>query len=46
MEKDYTIGDMVIGTPYKLGVVMSKILNNRTDKKCMHFINEFDVVIE
>ena len=43
MESEYTIGDMVIETPYKGGIVMSKLLNNRTDKKCMNFINLFNV---
>lgn len=43
MEKEYTIGDMVIETPYKGGIVMSKLLNNRLNRQCMKFINMFNV---
>ena len=43
MEKEYTIGDMVIETPYKGGIVMSKLLNNRLDRRCMKFINMFNI---
>ena len=45
-ESEYTIGDMVIETPYKGGVVMSKILNNRIDKRCMKFMDLFTIEIE
>lgn len=43
MEDEYTIGDMVVETPYKTGMIMSKLLNNRIDDKCMSFINLFKV---
>lgn len=43
MEKEYTIGDMVIETPYKGGVIMSKLLNNRIDERAMKFVNLFNI---
>lgn len=46
MERNYTIGDMVIETPYKGGVVMSKLLNNRIDKQCIEFINMFNIELK
>lgn len=46
MEREYTISDMVIETPYKSGVVMSKLLNNRIDRRCMEFINIFNVEVK
>lgn len=46
MEKDYTIGDIVVGTPYSFGMVCSKILNNRADKKCVNFIKLCHVMMQ
>lgn len=46
MESEYSIGDMVIETPYKGGVVMSKLLNNRTDERAMKFVNLFNIQLE
>lgn len=46
MEKEYTIGDIVVDTPYKLGQVCSKVLNNRIDRKCINWLNECNLVIE
>lgn len=46
MEREYTICDMLIETPYKSGVVMSKLLNNRIDRRCMEFINIFNVEVK
>lgn len=43
MEREYTVGDMVIETPYKGGIVMSKLLNNRTDGRCLNFIDIFNI---
>ena len=43
MESEYTVGDMVIETPYKGGIVMSKLLNNRTDGRCLNFIDIFNI---
>lgn len=33
-ESKYTIGDMVVGTPYTLGMVVAKLLNNTADLQC------------
>lgn len=46
MEKEYIIGDMVIQTSYKGGVVVSKLLNNRTDRRCMKFMKSFDICLQ
>ena len=35
----YTIGDMVCDTPYNLGVVATKLLNNTADAKCKKFLS-------
>lgn len=43
MERNYTIGDMVIEKPYKLGMVMSKLLNNRIDKRCISSLCYFKI---
>lgn len=48
-QRKYSIGDIVIGTPpYTMTgeMIMAKILNNRADKKCMKFINQFKVILE
>ena len=37
----YTIGDMVIDAPYKVGMIMWKILNNTADFKCKKFVKNF-----
>lgn len=36
---EYTIGDIVVDTPYKGGMVMAKILQNKADNKCLKYIN-------
>ena len=36
---EYTIGDMVIDSPYKGGMVMAKILYGKADKKCLQYLN-------
>ena len=46
MESKYTIGDMVVETPYTGGMIMSKLLNNCVDRRCMKFINNFNVDIK
>lgn len=46
MEKEITVGDIVFKTPYKFGQVVSKILNNRTDRRCINFLNGFTIITE
>lgn len=46
MEKEITVGDIVFKTPYKFGQVVSKILNNRTDRRCLNFLNGFTIITE
>lgn len=35
----YTIGDIVIGSPYKGGMVVAKILQGNADRKCLQYLN-------
>ena len=46
MEKELTVGDIVFKTPYKFGQVVSKILNDRTDKRCINFLDGFTIITE
>ena len=46
MEREYTTDDMLSKIPYKGGSITSKLLNNRPDKRCMKFINLFNVQVE
>lgn len=43
-ESNYTIGDMVIDSPYTLGMVIAKLLKNEVNQKCMCMLNAFDEV--
>lgn len=36
---EYTIGDMVVDTPYKGGMVMAKILQGKANRKCKKYLN-------
>lgn len=36
---EYTIEDIAVDTPYKGGMVMAKILQNKADSKCLKFLN-------
>lgn len=47
-QKECSIRDIVIDNPYTMEgeMIMAKILNNRADKKCMKFINQFKVMFE
>ena len=47
-ENAYTLGDIVVETPYTGSIVMSKILHNSIDKRCKSFLKTcgFTVTIE
>ena len=36
---EYTIEDIAVDAPYKGGMVMAKILQNKADSKCLKFLN-------
>ena len=41
LESKYTIGDMVIDSPYTFGMMMARVMKNQTDRKCLRFLKEF-----
>ena len=46
MESNYMIKDLFNRIPYKGGIVMSKLLNNRTDIRCINYIDIFDIKLQ
>lgn len=46
MERECAAKDVITENVYKGGVIMSKLLNGRINKKCMKFIYQFNIQIE
>ena len=44
-ELNYSIGDMVVNTPYTLGMVAAKLLKGTANGKCKKVLNVFDEII-
>lgn len=44
-ESNYSIGDMVVNTPYTLGMVAAKLLKGTVNGKCIKVLNVFDNII-
>lgn len=44
-ESNYSIGDMVVNTPYTLGMVVAKLLKGTANGKCKKVLNVFDEII-
>ena len=45
IESNYTLGDMVVDTPYTLGMVTAKLLKGAVNNKCKKILNAFDEII-
>lgn len=41
----YTIGDIVINTPYNMGVFLNKVLNSEVDRKCIGWLKVWDSIV-
>lgn len=41
----YTIGDIVINTPYNMGVFLNKVLNSEVDRKCIDWLKVWDSIV-
>ena len=44
-ESNYSIGDIVVNTPYTLGMVVAKLLKGTVNGKCKKVLNVFDEII-
>ena len=45
IESNYSIGDIVVDTPYSLGMVVAKLFKGNANNKCKKALNIFDEII-
>lgn len=41
----YTIGDIVINTPYNMAVFLNKVLNSQVNRKCTGWLKVWDSIV-